>query len=102
MKCSAVYMGRPMLGAETGRTYTVEIGSGACDVTPRYLWVRLPEVPEYLIPYENMLCLMTDWRFIGGEDEAYARHREIVDAWLDIYKPEEAVEKEDAEEAMES
>lgn len=94
MICKARYRGyRPVLGAEKGSTYTVELTSCPQGEETPYLWVAVEELPGFLIPYEGMLALMTEWEFIAGEKDIYREHIELVDAWLDIYTPEEVCEQ---------
>lgn len=99
MICKARYRGcRPVLGAENGAVYTVEVTTVPEGFATPYLWVRGVDLPGYLIPYEGMLALLTEWEFLAGEQDVYAEHTALVDSWLALYTPDDA----DAAEAEEA
>ena len=89
MRCKANYRGiRPVFGVEKNHTYTLEITTRECLGT-QFMWVRVQELPEYMIPYENIVALLTEWDFLLGDDQVYLRHLDLVDRWLDVYTPAE-------------
>ena len=95
MRCTARYTGtHPMLGVQHGNTYTLDIQTYSSEHGTPYLWVRAQEAPQYLMPYESMVVLMMDWDFrthVTERDTPYLDHLDLVDAWLDVYMPGEAV-----------
>lgn len=91
MICKAKYTGLyPALGVIKGTTYTLELRTYNSEHGAPYLWVRIAELPAYMMPYESMLALLTDWEFVlqPGDDEApYVDHLNLVEAWMSIYAP---------------
>ena len=90
MLSKAKYRGvRPMFGVERGKQYTMELRTYSSEHGQPYLWVRIQELPDYLMPYESMLALLQEWDFSAECETPYIDHLELVDKWLDIYDPEE-------------
>ncbi len=91
MICKAKYTGLyPALGVIKGTTYTLELRTYNSEHGAPYLWVRIEELPAYMMPYESMLALLMDWEFTvqSRDDEApYVNHLSLVDAWLSVYAP---------------
>ena len=91
MTSRAKYRGlRPVFGVEKNRTYTLEMRTYTSEHGEPYMWVRIEELPAYLMPYESIGALLTEWDFTGIAGETpYIDHIDLMDRWLDIYEPAE-------------
>ena len=91
MRCKAMYTGpEDRFGAKCRSIYEIDVFTINSDHGTPYLWVRIPDCPEYMMPYVNILALMDDWWFSTtfDESELHPRQDELVRRWLDIYTPE--------------
>ena len=92
MTCRARYRGlNPVFGVSKRNIYTLQIGSQACVDGDPYMWVHIDELPAYLMPYESIVALVTDWDFAVEEKAAYVDHLALMDKWLDVYTPAEVI-----------
>ena len=92
MTCKARYRGlNPVFGVDKKETYTLDIGTMKCTQGDRYMWVRINELPAYLMPYESMIALLTEWDFAVGSGTEYVDHLTLADAWMSVYTPSEVI-----------
>lgn len=80
-----------MLGVTRDHTYTLEMNTVKSDHGSPYLWVRIEELPDFLMPYENMRALLAEWDFAADDSPAYVGQIHLTETWLDIYTPGEKV-----------
>ena len=92
MESKAKYRGIcPVFGVSRNHTYTLELSTVKTEHGTPYLWVRIAEIPEYLMPYESMIALISEWDFAvatGDKDTPMLEHLDLVDRWMDIYVPQ--------------
>ena len=94
MTCRARYRGlHPVFGVDKNNTYTLEMRTHSSEHGEPYLWVRIQELPEYLMPYESMMAILTEWDFTVDDKASYVEHLNLMDAWMDIYTPSEVVKE---------
>ena len=94
MTCRARYRGlHPVFGVDKNHTYTLEMRTHSSEHGEPYLWVRIQEIPEYLMPYESMMAILTEWDFTADDKASYVEHLNLMDAWLELYTPSEAVKE---------
>ena len=85
MECKARYRGiQPLFGVNKSETYTLEITTVPSE-NDNYLWVRIAELPQYLMPYGSVVALTMDWDFSVGAERAFVDQLMLADKWLGIY-----------------
>lgn len=91
MKCKARYRGiNPVLGIRKDTDYTLGFSSSHGMNSDEYMWVSIDELPEYLMPYESIMALVTDWDFTAGGKATVVNHLELEEKWLSVYMVQEA------------
>lgn len=91
MESKAKYRGiQPAFGVSRNHTYTLELSTVKTEHGTPYLWVRIAEIPEYLMPYESMIALISEWDFspeAADDRTPMIDHMDLVDHWMEIYVP---------------
>lgn len=92
MTSKATYRGHyPVFGVSRNHTYTIDIQTVGSEYGSPYLWVRVHEHPDYLMPYESVGALLAEWDFaLLDHDNGKAmlvKHVELTERWLEIYVP---------------
>ena len=107
MESVAKYRGAyPVMGVKRDDTYTLDMSTIRTAGGTPYMWVRIKELPDYLMPYESMLALLGEWDFSVGEgkkDTPMLDHLDLIDHWLEVYMPDcDRLAEKSAEERGES
>lgn len=93
MKSVAKYRGvHPAFGVSRNSTYTLEMTTVKSEHGAPYLWVRIAELPEYLMPYESMMALLYEWDFTVSADRdetPLLDQLDLMERWMEIYVPNE-------------
>lgn len=86
MECRARYRGiQPLFGMNKSETYTLGLSTEPSMDGNQYIWARIAEIPQYLMPYGSIVALTMDWDFTAGADRAYVDQLILADEWLGIY-----------------
>ncbi len=93
MTSKATYRGPyPVFGVRRDHTYTVDLRTIGSEHGTPYLWVRVQECPDYLMPYESIASLLAEWNLLpkdAAEEQALVRdHVRLTEQWLEIYVPD--------------
>lgn len=92
MTNKAKYCGaHPVFGVSRNHTYTIDLRTVSSEHGTPYLWVKVQEHPDYLMPYESIGALLAEWDFTPASmdhgREMLLDHLKLVEQWLEIYVP---------------
>lgn len=91
MKCKAKYIGaQERFGVTPGRVHEVDIFTINSEHGTPYMWVSVTGYPAFMMPYVDMIALLTEWQFSDAfyGNEIRMTQEELAERWIEIYEPD--------------
>ena len=91
MRCKAKYIGaQKRFGVLPGRVHEIDLFTINSEHGTPYLWVRVSGYPQYMMPYVDMIALLSEWQFSDAfyGDEIRLSQEDVTERWMEIYEPD--------------